>query len=347
MEPALVHVFRIDGEPGSELEAARARRLGESLDLGPRRLRVDVVDRDGRDAAPVVDACVEQAGEVVEGEVRRRLEMPARAEQDAGDRDRPQVVVERWLGIRRHPRSRLRPEVLDDDLLHVTVLLAERLQREERVDPLLAGLADTDEDPARERDRKLACEPDRLEAPRRKLVGRRPVRPALLRKPLGGGLEHDPHRGGDGPEPLELGAAHDARVEVRQKPRLLEHEPRAAFQVLERRLAAERAELLARDLVPQLGLVAEREERLAAPRRRAGPRDREHVLVGHERALAAARRARERAVAAHVPAQRGQRDEDLWGVRDERPRPQPARFGEQLVEGGVEQLAHRSILACA
>ncbi len=228
-----------------------------------------MVDRHGRDAAPVVDPGVEQAREVVEREIRRRLHVPVGAEQDARDGDRPEVVVERRLGVRSHARAGLRAEVLDDDLLDVPVLLAERLQREERVDPLLARLADPDEDPARERDRELARESDRLQTARGNLVRRGPVRPALRSEPLGGRLEHDPHRGGDRPERLELGARHDAGVQVRQQPGLLEHEPRAALEVLERRLAAERAELLARDLVAQLGLVAEREERLAAAGRRA------------------------------------------------------------------------------
>ena len=78
-------------------------------------------------------------------------------------------------------------------------------------------------------------------------------------------------------------------------------------------------ELLARDLVAQLGLVAEREERLAATGRGAGARDREHLVLGQVRALAAARRPRERAVAADVAAERRQRDEDLRRVGDERP----------------------------
>ena len=214
----------------------------------------------------------------------------------------------------------------------VPVLLAERLQREQRVDPLLAGLADPDEDPARERDRELAGEPDRLEAARGQLVRGGPVRAALRAEPLGRRLEHDPHRGRDGPQRLELGARHHARIEVRQEPRLLEHEPRAALEVLERRRAAERAQLLARDLVAQLGLVAEREERFAAAGRGAGARDREHLVLGHERALAAPGRPRERAVAADVAAQRRQRDEDLRRVRDERAAPQPPRLGEKLLE---------------
>ena len=347
IDPALEigDVLGIERQPRRELEPARARRLGEPLELGPGRLRVHVVDRHGRDAAPVVDAGVEQARKVVEGEVRRRLHVPAGAEQDARDGDRPEVVVEGRLLVCSHPRAGLRAEVLDDDLLDVPVLVAERLQGEERVDPLLARLADPDEDPARERDRELAGEADRLEAPRGDLVGRGPVRPALLSEPLRGRLEHDPHRGGDGPQRFQLRARHDPGIEVRQQPRLLEHEPRAALEVLERRLAAERPELLARDLVAQLRLVAEREERFVAAGRRSGARDREHLLLGHERALAAPRRPRERAVAAHVTTERRERDEDLRRVRDERPRPQTTRLREQLLERCGEKVggAHHPV----
>ena len=89
---------------------------------------------------------------------------------------------------------------------------------------------------------------------------------------------------------------------MRQQTGLLEHDPRTAREVLDRGLTAERAQLPARDLVPELGLVAEREQRLAAARR--GPRasDREHLVLRHVRTLAPPRWARERAVAAHVAA---------------------------------------------
>ena len=151
-------------------------------------------------------------------------------------------------------------------------------------------------------------------------------------------LEHDPHRGGDRPQRSELVAAHHARVEVRQQAGLLEHEPRDAAEVLDRRLAAERRELVARDLVAQLRLVAEREERLRAAGRRAGARDREHLVLGQVRALAAARRPGERAVAADVAAERRQRDEDLGRVGDEPAPAAPlARRREQVVERRVEQ----------
>ena len=143
------------------------------------------------------------------------------------------------------------------------------------------------------------------------------MRAALRAEPLRCRLEHDPHRGRDRPQRLELGARHHAGIEVRQESRLLEHEPRAALEILEGRRAAERAQLLARHLVAQLGLVAEREERFAAARGGTGARDREHLLLGHERALAAPGRPRERAVAADVAAERRQRDEDLRRVRHE------------------------------
>ena len=191
-------------------------------------------------------------------------------------------------------------------------------QREQRVDPLRARLADPDEDPARERDVELAREADRLEAARRDLVRRGPVRAALLPEPVGGRLQHDPHRGRHGPKRGELLARHDPGVQVRQEAGLVEHEPGAAREVLERRLAAELAQLAARDLVAELRLVAEREERLAAARRRARARDREHLVLSTERALSAPRRPRERAVAADVAAQSRQRDEDLRRVGDER-----------------------------
>ena len=171
IEPPRADVLGVDGQPRRQLEPTRARRLGEPLELGPGRLRIHVVDRHGRDAAPVVDARVEETREVVEREVRRRLHVPPGAEQDARDRDRPEVVVERRLLVRGHPRARLRTEVLDDDLLEVPVLLAECFQCEESVDPLCARFADPDEDPARERDRELAREADRLETSRRDLVG--------------------------------------------------------------------------------------------------------------------------------------------------------------------------------
>ena len=48
-------------------------------------------------------------------------------------------------------------EILDDDLLDVTVALVQLANRQERVDPLFERFADADEDAGGERDAKLAC----------------------------------------------------------------------------------------------------------------------------------------------------------------------------------------------
>jgi hypothetical protein len=63
--------------------------------------------------------------------------------------------------------------------------------------------------------------------------------------------------------------------------------------------------------VPQLGLVAEREERLCAATARAKRRDSQHLVQRHVRASAARWRLRKRAVAARVAAQPRQRQEHL------------------------------------
>src|SRR5205807_8797699 len=133
----------------------------------------------------------------------------------------------------------------------------------------------------------------RLQAPRRELVRRAEVRGAAAREPLRGRLEHDPHRGRDAPELGEIPSGHDPRVQMREEPGLVEHRAGRAGEVLERRLAAERGELLARDAVAELGLVAEGEERLVTADRGAGTRDLQDLVEREIGALAPPWRPRE------------------------------------------------------
>ncbi len=199
-----------------ERKPARRGRLAQALDLGPGRLGVDVVDGDGRDASPVVDSGVEEQRKVVVGEVRRRLHVPVGAQHDPCRGHAPELLFERRVGMSCHARSRLGTKVLHDHLAQVAVLVAQLFQREQRLEALRTRLADPDQDPTRERDRELAGEADRLEPRGRRLVGRRPVRPALLRQPVGDRLDHDSHRSRHRAEQLQLAAAHHARVEVGQ-----------------------------------------------------------------------------------------------------------------------------------
>ena len=76
----------------------------------------------------------------------------------------------------------VRDEVLEDDLLDVLVA-RERLQRRH---PVVLGLADADQDAAREGDLQLAGGPDRLQ-PHRRVLGRRALVGDQVRV---GGLEH-------------------------------------------------------------------------------------------------------------------------------------------------------------
>ena len=107
-----------------------------------------------------------------------------------------------------------------------------RGERLERRDALVLGLADADEDPARERDLQLAGGADRLQAARR-VLGRR----ALVGDEVGvDRLEHQPLRGGDLAQPREVlarrarrgscAAAARARARARRPRRRRRRSPR-------------------------------------------------------------------------------------------------------------------------
>jgi hypothetical protein len=84
----------------------------------------------------------------------------------------------------------MRDEVLEDDLLNVAVAIVQLGDRLERRHALLLGLADPDEDPARERDLQFAGGRDRLDPPGRMLCRRPGV--DRLHQPLGDRLQHQP-----------------------------------------------------------------------------------------------------------------------------------------------------------
>ena len=251
------------------------------------------------------------------------------------------MVVDRRLRRVDHPRARLGAEVLDDHLLHVAITLVRLTDREQRVDPLRTRLADPDQDPRREGDALGAGCVECCKTRGGKLVGRAEVRTAALREPLGRRLEHDPHRRRARAQHAHVGGGEHAGIEMRQQAGLLEHGVGGAREILERRRAAEVGQLIARRAVAQLRFVAEREERLATARGRAGGGDLDHLVDRQVGALAPARRGGERAVVAHVAAQLRQRDEDLRRIGDEAARacvPQAAGLGRQILERQGEQI---------
>jgi hypothetical protein len=83
------------------------------------------------------------------------------------------------------------------------------------------------------------------------------------------------------------------------------------------RLVPEPTKFLSRYAIAQFRLVAEREQRLLAIRRGSGARDAKHLIAREIGSLAFARRMRKCAVVTNVPAELGQRNEDLAGPGDD------------------------------
>ena len=118
----LPRVSRADRETLNQHPSSRRRGSRETLKMWPGRFRIDVIWPDGRDAAPVVDACPHgQFQLVAAAKVRRRLDRHLRSERQAGDRDRPEVFAQRWFRCIGHRRTGLGTEVLNDDFLDVAM----------------------------------------------------------------------------------------------------------------------------------------------------------------------------------------------------------------------------------
>src|SRR6266516_2520664 len=336
----------IDGQASRQLQPTALGGRAQPVELGPGRLGVHVIDRHGRDAAPVVDPGVEQARKVVVGKIRRRLEMRVRTEQDASDGDRPEQLVQFRLRRVRHPRPGLCPEVLDDHFLDVAVALGKLANREQRFDALRARFADADEEPGREGHPFFSRGRSRLETAVGELVRRAEVRTSALGKARRGRLQHEAHRRADAPKLADIVPRHHAGVEMWQEACLYEHCLRRPSQVFESRLAPQRLKLLARNPVAQLRLVPEGEQRFATTYGDTGASDVENLVDAQIRPRASARRPSERAVVTHVAAELRERDEDLRRVRDEPAVPlraQRPRFRTELVERPGEELHQWSL----
>jgi hypothetical protein len=133
VEPGLTggDVVRVDGQPLGQPEPVLGRPGGQGLDLRPRPLGVDVIRGERRDAAPVVDAGLNQKTELrsvmlapqasLGDQVRGRLNPRAGPEDQPGDGDGRRKIAQ--FGVRHagHRGVRLGPEVLDDHLLDAAV----------------------------------------------------------------------------------------------------------------------------------------------------------------------------------------------------------------------------------
>ena len=237
--PLGVEEARVHGEARQQRVAGLTGTGFQHLKLGPRRLGIHVVGRDGRDAAPVVDARFEQTREVGVREVRRRLQAHLVGQDQPRHRERPQVLVERRLGRVDHLGAGLGAEVLDDHLLEMAVLGVQLAQRQQRLDLFAASLADADQDARRGWDLVRAHPAQRVEAHRGLLIGRAVVRHALLAQPSARRLEHDPLARRPRTRGRQFCVAEDAGVGVGQQAGLGEHPLHAVHEIGDGRLEAE------------------------------------------------------------------------------------------------------------
>ena len=145
------------------------------------------------------------------------------------------------------------------------------------------------------------------------------MRAALLHQTRRSALQHDALRDRHLAQGRKIGGVEQARIGVRQEPGFLEDE--AAPSRRDRRGSSawpRRMRSFARGAIAQLRLVAEREQRLLASGVAAGARDRQDLLARQKCRLARARRMREGAVMANVPAKFRQRNENLARIGDDR-----------------------------
>ena len=155
------------------------------------------------------------------------------------------------------------------------VKIGNRLQR---VDPLVACFADPDQDASRERNLQFAGQTQGLQPDCRMFVGRTVVDATTVAEPLAGRLQHDALAGRHLAQACDLLARHHAGIGMRQQSSLAQDKRAHRGQIGDRGFVTERLQCVARGLVSQLGLVAQREQRLGAPCGCAGAGDGEHLV---------------------------------------------------------------------
>ena len=305
---AAQHVRRLRGQPLHQVIAGLGGHVGQLVQRGPGSLRVDVIGRQRRHPAPVVDPGADQRQAFgARHQIRRRLDAHLGSQHQPGDGHRRQKLLDAGVGHRGHRGVFLGPEVLHDHFLDVPELLVRPADRVHGLGALGQVLADTDQQPGGERDGQPARIVERAQPHLGVLVRAAVVGQAFgLEQPPRRGLQHHPHRWGHRLEARQFRPAHHARVQVRQQAGLLQHPDGHRPHVVQRGVIASLVEPLAGFGPPSLRSVAEREKCFLATQFGTTPGHVEDVVGLHVHAhpLGAqlARHGDERAVVAGVAA---------------------------------------------
>ena len=230
---------------------------------------------------------------------------------EASDGDRPQQFVWRADRAVTHPGDLLGQKVLDDHLLDVAVAGVAGGDRPQRLDPVLATVADTNEDPGRERDLRRPGSFECRQATRRILVGGATVAVEITVERL----NHHPLAGRHRTQQIEFVPVQRASVRMGQQAGLVEDPLRGSGEIVDGRCVPVIGEPRLRLLVAQLGTLAESEQRLMTTGPGPGAGDAHDFVERQEGCSDPGWWLGERAVVARVPAQPGQRDEHLRRVR--------------------------------
>jgi hypothetical protein len=295
--------------------------LTEPIEVRPRPLGIDMVGGHWRNAAPIVNAGIDQGTEIV-GQVRRRLQVHIGRQDQPGCCERPQVVVARARPHALHCGTQLREEVLHNHFLHVAVAAMAVGNCFEAGKLIGARVTDPDEDAGGERNLQFARSLKSGKAARRHLVRR-----ATVCFEVGvDRFDHHPLARAERSQLFKFGFGQRSAVGVREEAGFGEDQLRHLSDVVHGGVVTAFAKPVAGDFVAVFRPLPQRKQRFVTALPSALLGDLQDVFGVEIQLLYPRRWLRERAVPARIVAQESERDEDLRAVGDAGP--------ERLVSAG-------------
>ena len=181
--------------------------------------------------------------------------------------------------------------------------------------------ANSDEQPSGEGNFCLSGKADRFQPDRRKFVRRSKMRHPFCTKPLGAAFQHQSHRSRQRTQDGIVMSVHYAGIKMRQKAGFFQHQRSHIRQIVERAGKATVRKPFTRRRIAILRPVAQRKQRLPASLRFPGACNFQNFLWFKKRCGQLRRAMRKCTIMANIPAQFGQRNEDLARISYDRSMP--------------------------